>query len=95
MQSLKAKDEDALRIRCRARSGMNADLEVLDISEGGCMVECRGWSASEGERVLATLPGLAAQPATLVWKEDGRAGIAFEQPLHEAVFTHLSRQVGS
>ncbi|KLE32340.1 PilZ domain-containing protein [Aurantiacibacter luteus] len=75
-----------LRIKCRSRRGSSADLEVLDISIGGAMVESRGWTAEVGERVLVTLPGLSAQPAELVWKEDGRAGIAFEQPLHETVF---------
>lgn len=82
-----------LRVRCRARSGATADLEVLDISAGGCMVACRGWSARPGERVLATLPGLAAQPGELVWMEDGQAGIAFEAPLYEAVLAHLQARM--
>jgi hypothetical protein len=73
---------------------MTAELAVLDISPGGCMVEFRGWSARSGERVLATLPGLAAQPAELVWIEDDRAGIAFEQPLHEAVLERYARLMG-
>lgn len=82
-----------LRVRCRAKSGMTAELDVLDISAGGCMVAYRGWSATPGERVLAALPGLSAQPAELVWIEDGRAGIAFEQPLYEAVLDHLQARM--
>lgn len=82
---LASDDTEVLRVKCRARSGMTAELAVLDISAGGCMVEYRGWSARAGERVLATLPGLTSLPAELVWIEDNRAGIAFEQPLHEAV----------
>lgn len=84
-----ATKSDPIRVKCRARSGMSADLAVLDISAGGCMAAATGWTARPGERVLATLPGLAAQPAELVWIEDGRAGIAFEQPLHEAVLDRL------
>ncbi len=93
MVSLAAQGKDVLRIKCRSRRGMSADLEVLDISIGGAMVEARGWSASPGERVLVTLPGLSAQPSELVWIEDGRAGIAFEQPLHETVFDKFDAMV--
>ncbi len=81
-------------IKCRAKSGNSAELEVLDLSEGGCMVVYRGCSARVGERVLATLPGLAAQPGKLVWIEDGNAGIAFEQPLYGPVLTHLQQHLG-
>ena len=86
-------DSQELRIKCRSRRGASADLEVLDISIGGAMVESRGWTAEVGERVLITLPGLSAQPAELVWKEDGRAGIAFEQTLHETVFDRLEAMI--
>jgi len=81
-----------LRVKCRAKSGSASELEVLDLSAGGCMVEYRGWSAKPGERVLATLPGLAAQPGQLVWVEDGKAGIAFEQPLYDAVLDLLQKR---
>lgn len=86
-------EDTRLRIKCRAKSGNTADLEVLDLSEGGCMVAYRGWSARLGERVLATLPGLAAQPGELVWIEDGNAGIAFEQPLYGPVLEHLQERM--
>ena len=76
----------ALRVKCRSRRGMSADCEVLDVSIGGVMVEARGWSVQPGDRVLITFPGLSAQPAEMVWLEDGRAGLVFEQPLHETVF---------
>ena len=86
-------DRQELRIKVRSRRGMSADLEVLDISIGGAMVEARGWTAEPGDRVLVTLPGLSAQPAELVWIEDGRGGIAFEQPLHETVFERFEALV--
>ncbi|AKQ41487.2 hypothetical protein CP97_04770 [Aurantiacibacter atlanticus] len=72
---------------------MSAELEVLDLSIGGAMVEARGWSTQIGERVLLTLPGLSAQPGELVWLEDGRAGIVFEQPLHETVFDKFNAMI--
>jgi len=82
-----------LRIKCRSRRGMSADLEVLDISIGGAMVEAAGWTGKANDRLLVTLPGLSAQPAELIWIEDGRAGIVFEQPLHETVFDKFNALV--
>jgi hypothetical protein len=79
-------------VKCRARSGGHVDLAVLDISAGGCMVDQQGLSARQGERVLLTLPGLAAQPASVVWIEEGKAGIAFEHPLYDAVLNLLQQR---
>lgn len=78
-----------VRVKVRAKTGGSSDLEVLDISQGGCMVDFHGSAARPGERVLITLPGLSALSGELVWAEDGRAGIAFETPLHETVFDRL------
>lgn len=79
----------SLMVLCRAKSGSTADLQVLDISPGGCMVASTGWMAEIGERVLTTVRGIGVQTSHLVWMEDGRAGIAFEQPLHAAVYDYL------
>jgi len=82
-------ENGALMVLCRAKSGSVADLKVLDISPGGCMVDAAGWCADVGERVLTTVRGIGVQASNLVWMEDGRAGIAFEQPLHTAVYDYL------
>ena len=75
----------------RYRSGMKLQLPVLDISLGGCMVDAGAWSIRPGETVSVKLPGLGFQPAEVVWIEDQRAGIAFEEPLYEPTLEHLSR----
>lgn len=87
-------DANTVRAKVRAKTGGSIDLQVLDISAGGCMVDFHGSAARPGERVLVTLPGLSALPAELVWAEDGRAGIAFEAPLHEAVLARLKGLLG-
>ena len=73
----------------RFSTGGAQELEVLDLSHGGCMIDRRRAMAEPGSRVLVKLPGLAYQPGEVVWVEDAHAGIAFEQPLHEAVLDHL------
>ena len=78
-----------LKVKCRSKSGSSVELDVLAISPGGCMVDSKRWAVDPGQRALAQLPGLTFQPVNVVWIEDGRAGFAFEQPLHEAVLENL------
>ena len=82
-----------IEVKCRLKSGNSVDLEVVDISHGGCMVDRKRWNCDPGDRVLVKLPGLAFQPGDIVWVEDEHAGIAFEQPLYDAVLTHLRNSV--
>ena len=82
-------------VKVRAKSGGSNEMQVLDVSAGGCMVDFHGSAARPGERVLVTFPGLYALPATLVWAEDGRAGIAFEAPLHETVHDRLRQDMNA
>jgi len=77
---------------CRLKAGATMDLDVLDLSPGGCLVDVKRWAGAAGERVLVKLPGLAFQPASIAWVEDGHAGLAFEQVIHEAVLDHLLAQ---
>ncbi|MHA7820305.1 MAG: PilZ domain-containing protein [Erythrobacter sp.] len=67
-------------VRYRTRSKMQ--LPVLDINIGGCMVEARGWSVKPQERVSIQLPGLAFISAVVIWIEDQRAGLAFDESLY-------------
>ena len=95
MATMMDDSEDGIRlsVRCRGASGTVAELEVLDISAGGCMVAYKGWDAQPGERVMTAVRGLGVQPSQLVWVEDGLAGIAFEKPLHAAVYDFLRAQL--
>jgi hypothetical protein len=78
--------------RCRSsRTGGVVELEVLDISLVGCMVDRRAWSARTGDRVLIKLEGLTYMPASVIWVEDDRAGIMFEELLYEPVLARLQQ----
>jgi hypothetical protein len=78
-----------MKARCRSQSGTKAELTVLDISPIGCMVDRVAWSAQPDERILIQLGGLGFQPARVVWVQDERVGIEFEQLLHDAVLERL------
>ena len=74
----------------RYHNGRKLTLPVLDISLGGCMVDARSWSIREGELLSVKLPSLSWAPAKLVWIEDGKAGIAFDEMLYEPTLEHLN-----
>jgi hypothetical protein len=64
---------------------------VLDLSIAGCMIERTGPYLKADEKVLIRLGGLSYLPAQVLWVEEDRAGIAFEQPLYEPVLEHLDQ----
>jgi len=82
-----------MKVTCRSRSGSKVQYEVLDLTPGGCLIDARAYKPKEGETVSVWLEGLEALSATVVWFEDGKAGLAFEQLLHEAVFARLMQRL--
>lgn len=74
---------------CRPRSGSKVQYEVLELTPGGCLIDARAWMPREGESISVWLDGLEPLSGTVVWAEDGKAGIAFEQLLHDAVYSRL------
>ena len=84
-----SKEMKPLTAQCRKSGGGIVELPVLDISLIGCMVDRRAWTARVDDRVLVKLDGLSFQPATVVWIEEDRAGLMFEQMLYEPVLARL------
>jgi hypothetical protein len=65
-------------------------VSVVDLSTGGAGVEVDVHLES-GSRVWLKLPGLQSWPARIVWCAAGRAGLAFDSPLHPAVVDRYAR----
>lgn len=80
----------ALSVRVRKGSLETSDVEVLDLSLAGCMVEWHGWALKEGQRVLVSFPTLSNIATKVLWIEDDRVGLLFDDLLHEAVYDHLT-----
>lgn len=76
---------------CRYRSRKIGNVDVYDLSAGGCVLDQRAWTVDEGERVLIKLPGLDFMTTEVVWLWEHRAGLRFEQPLYGAVLEHLGQ----
>lgn len=84
-----------LEARCRTRRSGVSPIDVLDLSIAGCVFDRRTMPLEEGQRVLIRLPGLTFMGASVIWIEDDRAGLAFEQPLYPPVLEHILRPAGA
>jgi len=81
-------------IQCRYKSRRFV-MPLLDISPGGCMAVCQSWPAEAGDEVSVKLPGLDSRHGRIVWIEEGRTGIAFEELLHETAFHRLQDMIAA
>ena len=77
----------------RQRKAPPEMIQVLDISPGGCGFRSR-WPFVVGTRVWLSLPGLETWAATVVWCEDGKGGLAFENALHPLVAERYAADAG-
>jgi len=75
--------------RLRSRTGRVNEVNVVDLSLAGCMLERQSLSVYVDDRVLLKLPGLRYLPARVTWIEDRHTGLEFEVPLYEPVLNHV------
>ena len=75
--------------RIRSKGVEVPGVEVLDLSLAGCMVRTGVWLPREEQRVFVSLPNIANLPAQVLWVENGRAGVLFDQLLSEVIYEHL------
>ncbi len=68
----------------RERGRSRQDVNVTDLSPSGCRVSLKG-ALICGEHGWVTLPTLAPWSGAVAWRSEGEAGVAFDQPLHDAV----------
>jgi PilZ domain len=80
-----------LPARLRRSNGTSADIEVLDVSLAGCLIDRRALPLLVDDRVLLRLADLSFMPATVIWIEEQEAGLVFETELYEPVLEHLKR----
>lgn len=59
-------------------------VDLYDISSEGCGLLSES-TFEPGTWMLIDLPGLEIWSATVIWSEQGRAGLRFSRPMHPAV----------
>jgi hypothetical protein len=72
-------------------SRASVPITVTDLSTSGCGIETTT-HLEQDSRVWVKLPGLASVPCRVVWFQDGRAGLNFDNPMHPAVVDHICGQ---
>jgi hypothetical protein len=72
-------------IGLRPIGGVNHEVALHDLSASGCCVEVVE-SIEPGEPVIARFPQLEPIVGELRWVRGPVAGLAFNRPMHEAVF---------
>ena len=83
----------ALSLTATMREGSRSKVQVrvIDISTGGCRVECTS-AVPVDACVWLSIPGLENQYCRVVWHCQEFVGLEFEKPLSAAVFDKLVRE---
>ena len=83
----------ALSLTATMREGSRSKVQVrvIDISTGGCRVECTS-AVPVDACVWLSIPGLENQCCRVVWHCQEFVGLEFEKPLSAAVFDKLVKE---
>ncbi len=65
------------------------EVKVIDLSVTGFRCET-SFTLHPGTRVWLTIPGFGGLEAVVAWREKYLYGFSFINPLHPAVFQHIS-----
>jgi hypothetical protein len=82
-----------IEAQLRRIGNLTYQVAVRDISREGCQVDLVERPAI-GEIMQLKLPGLETMTSRVRWVDDYVAGLAFEKPMHPAVFDLLLQRVG-
>ncbi|MEM8725902.1 MAG: PilZ domain-containing protein [Pseudomonadota bacterium] len=74
----------------RTSRGMQWDIELADLSEGGCRIFDPRGRVDLGEFVRLYIAGTGPHLAEVAWRSGDNVGFAFTRPLPERVFTSLA-----
>ena len=80
-----------LSSKARLRQGKvrYPDAIVLDLSQGGCLIDHGHFHLTLGT-ITVTLPGFEAFTGLVRWIDGQTAGVWFDRPLHPAIVDHIT-----
>ncbi len=74
----------------RTSRGMQWDIELADLSEGGCRIFDPQGRVDLGEFVRLYIAGTGPHLAEVAWRNGDHVGLAFARPLSQRVFASLA-----
>ena len=75
---------------CRDVGGVAGEVEVTNLSEGGCRIRTRGARLHPNQVVTVRPHSLESVAGVVRWSADGVAGVEFSGELYPAVVDHLA-----
>jgi len=80
--------------RCRQSSWQVFDVELGDISEGGCCVIGNADRFAQGQHVSLRFANLRNVEGSVRWLRDDRIGLEFRKPIKARVIEELAASFG-
>lgn len=74
----------------RTPKGMQWDIELADLSHGGCRVHDPRGGLQLGQYVRLFIAGTGPHMAEVAWRSSAQAGLAFLRPLPPRLFGNLA-----
>jgi hypothetical protein len=74
---------------CHTDTGRVGDVVIVDLTAQGCCIQTNALALTAGLRVRLEPFQFDTLAGVVRWCDRGRAGIAFDRPLHPAVAEHL------
>jgi len=75
---------------CRTSRGMQWDIALADLSQGGCRIDDPRGRLRLGEFVRLYIAGTGPHMAEVAWRQGDRVGIEFARPLPPRVVQRLA-----
>lgn len=75
---------------CRSSRGMQWDIALADLSNGGCRIDDPRGRLRLGEYVRLYIAGTGPHMAEVAWRQSERVGLEFVRPLPERVLQRLT-----
>lgn len=93
---MQARQSDRVRTRatgsCKTARGMQWDIQLDDLSPGGCRVDDPRHGMKLGAIVKIFIVGTGPHHAEVAWRQGDRVGLEFVKKLPERVFRLLSKE---
>jgi len=93
---MQARQSDRVRTRatgsCKTARGMQWEIQVDDLSQGGCRVDDPRHGLELGSFVKVLIAETGPHDAEVAWRQGDRVGMEFLKPLPQQVFKLLSTE---
>ncbi|MEM9310897.1 MAG: PilZ domain-containing protein [Pseudomonadota bacterium] len=76
----------------RTGLGREWEVEVADLSRGGCRVDDPHGGLKLGEYVELTIGGTGPHKAEVAWRQSVRVGLEFVKPLTQGVLARIEQE---